>query len=191
MDVIQKIATELSVSIKQVTAAVGLLDEGATVPFIARYRKEITGSLDDQQLRVLDERLTYLRELNSRRETILESISTQNKLTPELEEAINQAETKTLLEDLYLPYKPKRRTKAHIAREAGLEPLADAILDNRNAIPEQLASEYLNPEQNIDDVIAALDGAKQIIMERISEDATLLNDLRERIWNQGIMHSIV
>jgi uncharacterized protein len=191
MDVTQRIADELSVNIKQVSAAIKLLDEGATVPFISRYRKEVTGGLDDQQLRVLEERLVYLRELNSRRDTILESISSQGKLTPELEKSIHQVETKTLLEDLYLPYKPKRRTKAQIAREAGLEPLADCIFEDRSIIPEQVAVEYINAECNIDDATAALDGAKQIIMERISEDATLLSELRERIWNQGIMHSLV
>ncbi|MCK5121634.1 MAG: RNA-binding transcriptional accessory protein, partial [Methylococcales bacterium] len=191
MDVIQHISKELAVNIKQVEAAVTLLDEGATVPFISRYRKEVTGGLDDQQLRILDERLSYLRELNSRRETILESIASQGKLTPALEKAIKQADTKTLLEDLYLPYKPKRRTKAQIAKEAGLEPLADAIIQNRNLIPENVATDYLNPEQNINDATAALDGAKQIIMERISEDAELLSELRERIWNKGVMHSVV
>ena len=191
MDVIQHIAEELAVNIKQVAAAVNLLDEGATVPFIARYRKEVTGGLDDIQLRTLDERLIYLRELNSRRETILESISSQDKLTPELEKAINLADTKTLLEDLYLPYKPKRRTKAQIAREAGLEPLADTIFENRSIIPEQIANEYINPDKGINDATTALDGAKQIIMERISEDAELLNELRERIWNKGIISSSI
>ncbi len=189
MDVIQKIAEELVVSIKQVTTAVELLDEGATVPFISRYRKEITGGLDDQQLRVLEERLIYLRELNSRRETILESISSQGKLTVELEASINLAETKTLLEDLYLPYKPRRRTKAQIAREAGLGPLADTIFDDRSVVPEEIAKDYFNADKGINDVTSALEGAKQIIMERISEDATLLSDLRERIWNKGIMYS--
>ncbi len=191
MDVIQKIAEELVASIKQVNAAVELLDGGATVPFISRYRKEVTGGLDDQQLRVLEERLIYLRELNSRRKTILESISSQGKLTTELDALINQAETKTLLEDLYLPYKPKRRTKAQIAREAGLEPLADSILEDRSVIPENIAKSYFNADKDINDVTSALEGAKQIIMERISEDATLLSDLRERIWNKGIMHSSV
>ncbi len=191
MDVIQRIAEELTVHIKQVTAAVTLLDEGATVPFISRYRKEATGGLDDQQLRILDERLIYLRELNSRRKSILESISSQGKLTPELEKAIKQATTKTLLEDLYLPYKPKRRTKAQIAREAGLEPLADAILEDRSIVPEHIACDYINADKGINDIAAALDGAKQIIMERISEDAVLLTDLRERIWNNGIMHAMV
>jgi uncharacterized protein len=189
MDVIQKIAGELAVHQKQVTAAVSLLDEGATVPFIARYRKEVTGGLDDIQLRLLEERLIYLRELNSRRDTILESITTQDKLTPALEQAIIEADTKTRLEDLYLPYKPKRRTKAQIAREAGLEPLADNILDDRNCIPEQLAASYINADKAIDDATAALNGARQIIMERISEDAELLSTLRERTWQKGIIQS--
>ncbi|MCF6250499.1 MAG: RNA-binding transcriptional accessory protein [Methylococcaceae bacterium] len=191
MDVIQRIANELTINIKQVTAAVTLLDEGATVPFISRYRKEATGGLDDQQLRILDERLIYLRELNSRRASILESISSQGKLTAELEKAIKQADTKTLLEDLYLPYKPKRRTKAQIAREAGLEPLADAILEDRNIVPEHIACDYTNTDKDIHDIATALDGAKQIIMERISEDAVLLTELRERIWNNGIIHAVV
>ncbi len=191
MDVIQRIAEELAVNIKQVAAAITLLDQGASVPFISRYRKELTGGLDDQQLRILDERLHYLRELNSRRDTILESIASQNKLTPALEQTIKQADSKTLLEDLYLPYKPKRRTKAQIAKEAGLEALADAIVADRSLIPENLATNYVNPEQGINDVSAALDGAKQIIMEGIAEDAELLSELREHIWNKGIMHSVV
>lgn len=191
MDVIKRIAEELVVNIKQVAAAVALLDEGATVPFIARYRKEVTGGLDDVQLRALDERLIYLRELNSRRETILESISSQGKLTPELEKSIILADTKTLLEDLYLPYKPKRRTKAQIAREAGLEPLAELILNNREVLPEQVASDFINTDKQINDSHAALEGAKQIIMELISEDAELLSQLRERIWNNGIIYSAV
>ncbi|MGG7056054.1 Tex family protein [Nitrosomonas sp. ANs5] len=191
MDIIQRIAEELAVNPRQVTAAISLLDEGATVPFIARYRKEVTGGLDDSQLRILDERLAYLRELNSRRETILESIASQGKLTPELEQAIHAADTKTLLEDLYLPYKPKRRTKAQIAREAGLEPLADAILADRNLVPETVAAGYLKPDQGVPDVAAALEGARQIIMERISEDAELLAELRERIWQKGVLHASV
>lgn len=191
MDVIQKIADELAVTQHQVKAAVTLLDEGATVPFIARYRKEVTGGLDDIQLRLLDERLIYLRELNTRRDTILESIASQDKLTPALELAIKEADTKTRLEDLYLPYKPKRRTKAQIAREAGLEPLADAILDDRNGNPEQLATHYINADNNINDANAALEGARQIIMERISEDAELVSTLRERIWQKGIIHATV
>lgn len=191
MDVIQRIAEELSVKPQQVAAAAGLLDEGATVPFIARYRKEVTGGLDDTQLRHLEERLIYLRELNDRRASILDTIRSQGKLTAELEQAILDADTKTLLEDLYLPYKPKRRTKAQIAREAGLEPLADAILDNRDLIPEQAAAAYIDADKGVADVAAALDGARQIIMERISEDAELLTELRERIWNKGILHASV
>ncbi len=191
MDVIQRIAEELSVKSQQVAATVALLDEGATVPFIARYRKEVTGGLDDSQLRVLEERLIYLRELNDRRETILETIRSQGKLTPELEKDISEADTKTLLEDLYLPYKPKRRTKAQIAREAGLEPLADALLENRDLIPEQAAGAFVDADKGVADVAAALDGARQIIMERISENADLLAELRERIWQNGILYSTV
>ncbi|MCX7101124.1 MAG: RNA-binding transcriptional accessory protein, partial [Methylobacter sp.] len=191
MDVLHRIAQELAVNIKQVSAAVELLDEGATVPFISRYRKEVTGGLDDTQLRLLEERLGYLRELNARRKTILDSINSQGKLTPELEKAILDADTKTLLEDLYLPFKPKRRTKAQIAREAGLEPLADALLADRSLIPEQVATAYINAEKGVPDIAAALDGARQIIMERISEDAELLAELRERIWQKGIVHATV
>jgi uncharacterized protein len=191
MDIFKIIADELTASTHQVSAAVKLLDEGATVPFIARYRKEVTGGLDDTQLRTLEQRLIYLRELNERREVILESIKSQGKLTADLEQAITQAGSKTLLEDLYLPYKPKRRTKAQIAREAGLEPLAKHILDDRNCIPVNVAQTYLNSEKGIDDTDAALDGARQIIMEQISEDAALLSDLREYIWQNGILHSTV
>lgn len=189
MDVIDRIAKELSVHHKQVSAAVLLLDEGATVPFIARYRKEITGGLDDTQLRMLEERLAYLRELNERRKSILDSIQAQDKLTPELELAINAAETKTLLEDLYLPYKPKRRTKAQIAREAGLEPLADALLEDRSLIPEHIAAHYIDSDKGVADSAAALDGARQIIMERLSEQAELLAELRERVWQKGVIHA--
>ena len=191
MNVIQRIAEELSVTSQQVTAAVALLDQGATVPFIARYRKEATNGLDDTQLRTLEERLGYLRELNDRRKTILDSIASQDKLTPELEQAILAADSKTLLEDLYLPYKPKRRTKAQIAREAGLEPLADALMANRELMPEQAAEAYVNADKAVIDVAAALDGARQILMERISEDAELLAELRERVWRQGVLHSTV
>ncbi len=191
MDVIQKIAAQLAVAETQVNAAVTLLDAGATVPFIARYRKEVTGGLDDIQLRLLEERLIYLRELNTRRATILESIAAQKKLTPALEHAIKEAETKTRLEDLYLPYKPKRRTKAQIAREAGLEPLADTILNNRNCTPEQEATTYINADKSINDIHTALEGARQIIMERIAEDADLVSTLRERIWQKGIIHAVV
>ena len=192
MDIFQIIAGELAASTHQVSAAVKLLDDGATVPFIARYRKEATEGLDDTQLRTLEQRLIYLRELNERRKTILESIKSQGKLTTELEQAITQADSKTLLEDLYLPYKPKRRTKAQIAREAGLEPLANHILENRNCIPTEIAKTYLNSEKGIDNSDAALDGARQIIMEQISEeDAALLSELREYVWQTGILHSAV
>jgi uncharacterized protein len=191
MDVVQRIAQELSVNARQVQATVLLLDEGATVPFIARYRKEMTGGLDDTQLRLLEERLGYLRELNDRRDSILSSIRSQDKLTPDLEQAILAADTKTLLEDLYLPYKPKRRTKAQIAREAGLEPLADGILTDRGAIPEQLAKNYIDIEKGITTTAEALEGARQIIMERLSEDARLLAELREHIWQKGLIHATV
>ncbi len=179
---------ELAVHVNQINAAVALLDEGSTVPFIARYRKEVTGGLDDTQLRLLEERLSYLRELEARRIVILESIASQDKLTPELEAAIKSAETKTLLEDLYLPFKPKRRTKAQIAREAGLEPLTQDILNNRNLSPEELAAKYINAEKGVADVVAALEGARQIIMEDLSENAPLLAELREQVWQQGVMH---
>lgn len=188
MTINQLLAAELGVQITQINAAVTLLDEGATVPFIARYRKEVTGGLDDTQLRLLEERLGYLRELEARRAVILASISEQGKLTPELEAAINEAETKTLLEDLYLPFKPKRRTKAQIAREAGLEPLMQEILVNRDVSPEELAAKYVSEEKGIADIAAALEGARQIIMEDLSENAPLLADLREQIWQQGVMH---
>jgi uncharacterized protein len=191
MDVIQRIAEELSVRTEQVAAAVALLDVGATVPFISRYRKEATGGLDDTQLRNLEARLSYLRELNERRASILESIRAQGKLSPELEQSILAADTKTLLEDLYLPFKPKRRTKAQIAREAGLEPLADALLENRELIPEQAAAAYIDNDRGVADIAAALDGARQIIMERIAEAAELLSDFRERIWSKGILHAAV
>jgi len=191
MDVIARIAEELAVNPRQVSAAVKLLDEGATVPFIARYRKEVTGGLDDTQLRMLEERLGYLRELNERRASILASIRSQDKLTPELEQAINAAETKTLLEDLYLPFKPKRRTKAQIAREAGLEPLADGLLADRSLIPEQAAALYVDADKGVADVAAALEGARQILMERISEDAQLLSELRERVWHKGVIQATV
>ncbi|PCK09489.1 MAG: RNA-binding transcriptional accessory protein [Alteromonadaceae bacterium] len=173
-----RIAQELNVDVAKVNAAVDLLDGGATVPFISRYRKEVTGGLDDTQLRTLDERLHYLRELDDRRDTIIKSIAEQEKLTPALENQLRQAQTKTQLEDLYLPYKPKRRTKAQIAREAGLEPLAEMLLEDPNKNPEQEAELFFNPEHKIEDTKAALDGAKQIIMERFSEDAALLEKLR-------------
>jgi uncharacterized protein len=188
MSINKILAQELAVHVNQINAAVALLDEGSTVPFIARYRKEVTGGLDDTQLRLLEERLSYLRELEARRIVILESIASQDKLTPALEAAINAAETKTLLEDLYLPFKPKRRTKAQIAREAGLEPLTQDILQNRHISPEELAAKYVNAEKGVADVVAALEGARQIIMEDLSENAPLLAELREQVWQQGVMH---
>ncbi len=191
MDIILKIADELTVNPKQVAAAVALLDEGATVPFIARYRKEVTSGLDDTQLRQLEERLGYLRELNARREVILASIRSQEKLTDDLARSIAEADSKTLLEDLYLPYKPKRHTKAQMARAAGLEPLAQALLADRRLIPEQAALAFVDADKGVADAAAALDGARQIIMEHLAEDAALLADLREAVWRQGVMVSAV
>ncbi|OQW90770.1 MAG: RNA-binding transcriptional accessory protein [Beggiatoa sp. IS2] len=182
-----RIAQQLSVQDQQVQAAIALLDGGATVPFIARYRKEVTSGLDDTQLRTLEERLGYLRELEERREVILNSIREQEKLTPELEVAIQEADTKTRLEDLYLPYKPKRRTKAQIAREAGLEPLALELLQHPELNPEEVATTYLNSEKGIDEIKQALDGARQILMEKFSEDAELLGKLREFVWENATM----
>ena len=173
-----RIANELNVNETQVAASVALLDEGATVPFISRYRKEVTGGLDDTQMRNLQERLNYLRELEDRRKSILNSIEEQGKLTPQLILAINQAETKTRLEDLYLPFKVKRRTKGQIAIEAGLEPLADLLYGDPNEDPELAAGKYIGVAKGIADAKAALDGAKYILMERFSEDAELIGNLR-------------
>ncbi len=186
-----RIAQELGAQLQQVEAAVGLLDEGATVPFISRYRKEVTGGLDDTQLRNLEERLGYLRELEDRRSAILKSIEEQGKLTPELARSIALADTKTGLEDLYLPYKIKRRTKAQIAREAGLEPLALMLLEDPNKHPEQEAAAFLNAEHKIESVKDALDGAKQILMEMFSEDAALLEKLRNYQRSEGVVQAAV
>lgn len=186
-----RIAIELGVRPAQIMAAVQLIDEGATVPFIARYRKEATGGLDDTQLRNLEERLSYLRELEERRITILASIEEQGKLTPELKIDILQAETKQRLEDLYLPYKQKRRTKAQIAREAGIEPLAHALLDNPELSPEAEAEKYLNIDAGFADVKAVLDGARQILMEKFAEDAALLSQLRTYLTDHGMVKSTV
>src|SRR6202522_3274019 len=183
LGIIRRIAAELGVRDHQVTAAVELLDGGATVPFIARYRKEATGTLDDAQLRTLEERLRYLRELDERRDAILTEIGAQGKLTEELERQIRAADAKARLEDLYLPYKPKRRTKAQIARENGLEPLADLLLETPATDPREAAEAYLN--ENVADVTAALDGARAILVERFAEDADLIGTLRERVWAQG------
>ncbi len=179
----QRIADELAVRENQVTAAVTLLDGGSTVPFIARYRKEVTGGLDDAQLRTLEERLGYLRELEERRTSILDSVRDQGKLTDELAAAIMAAETKARLEDIYLPYKPKRRTKAQIAREAGLEPLADALLGDPSLDPHATAANYVN--DSVADPAAALDGARSILVERFAEDADLIGELRETMWTRG------
>ncbi|MEJ2043986.1 MAG: Tex family protein [Reinekea sp.] len=187
----QKIASELQVQDRQVLAAVALLDEGATVPFISRYRKEVTGGLDDGQLRTLEDRLRYLRELEERRTSILSSIEEQGKLTDELKRAINASETKTELEDLYLPYKKKRRTKGQIAIEAGLEPLADALLKDPLIDPEAMAADFFNTEAGITDTKSALDGARYILMERFAEDAQLLGRLREFLWQNGQMQARV
>ncbi|MCL1887048.1 MAG: RNA-binding transcriptional accessory protein [Betaproteobacteria bacterium] len=195
----QSIADTMAVSITQVKAAVSLLDEGATVPFIARYRKEVTGGLDDSQLRLLEERLHYLRELNERRDTVLRSIEEQGKMTPELKMAIETATDKTTLEDLYLPYRKKRRTKAQMALEAGLLPLADALLSNPMLEPEVEAKQYILPafiaetgeNPGVPDVAAALEGARQILMERFSEDAALLQKLRTFLHEHGVLESRV
>jgi protein Tex len=187
MSIAQRIADELKVRVKQVESAIALLDEGATVPFIARYRKEVTDGLDDTQLRDLDERLAYLRELEERRGTVLKSIDEQGKLTPELKAALLAADSKTRLEDLYLPYKPKRRTKAQIAREAGLEPLALALLEDPSLDPQAAAAGYIDGEKGVADTTAALDGAKQILMERFAEDAELVGLLREYLWEHGTL----
>ncbi|MGL4757201.1 MAG: Tex family protein [Aeromonadaceae bacterium] len=176
------IAQELQARIEQVDSAIRLLDDGATVPFIARYRKEVTGGLDDTQLRMLEQRLGYLRELEDRRQSILSSIEEQGKLSPALRADILAADTKTRLEDLYLPFKPKRRTKGQIAIEAGLEPLADTLLANPLLDPESEAQAFLNPEQNVPDIKTALDGARYILMERFAEDAALLEKVRSYLW---------
>lgn len=186
-----QIATELGVKAWQVKAAVELLDGGSTVPFIARYRKEATGTLDDTQLRELDERLRYLRELEDRRRTVLDSVAAQGQLTFELQKAILAADTKSRLEDIYLPFKSKRRTKAQIAREAGLEPLAETLLKRPELNPEREAAKYLNTEHAVDDAAAALAGARAILVERAAQDPDLAATLRERLWTQGRMVSRV
>ena len=187
----QRIAQELSVRVTQVDAAIALLDDKATVPFIARYRKEATGGLDDTQLRTLEERLTYLRELEDRRAAVLKSIEEQGKLTSELARSINEADTKARLEDLYLPFKPKRRTKAQIAREAGLEPLALRLLQNPTLVPEVEAAGFVDPEKGVADAAAALEGARWILMETLTEDAELVGGLRQLLWDRGEWKSAV
>lgn len=191
LKIVQRIADELSVQPRQVAAAVQLLDEGSTVPFIARYRKEVTGNLDDTQLRQLEERLLYLRELEERRATIIASIAEQGKLTDELRAAIDAADSKQTLEDLYLPYKPKRRTRAQIAREAGLEPLAQALLANPLLDPQAEAAAYVNTDRGVADVKAALDGARDILSEQFGETAELLGKLRDYLFERGVVSSAV
>lgn len=187
----QLIAQELNVKALQVQAAIELLDDGATVPFVARYRKEVTGGLDDTQLRLLEQRLHYLREMEERRQTILNSIREQGKLTPELEKSILEADSKTRLEDLYLPYKPKRRTKGQIAIEAGIEPLADALFADPALVPDEQASAYINEELGFADSKSVLEGAKYILMERFAEDADLLEKVRELLLNMSYLKSAV
>ena len=191
MDIEQVLADELKLRKQQVTSVIQLLDEGATVPFIARYRKEVTGGVDDTQLRTLVERLEYLRELEARRTLIIKTIDEQGRLTADLEERILAATDKTTLEDLYLPYKPKRRTKAQIAREAGLEPLTLALLQNPQLDPDAAAFSYIDVEKNIADAQAALAGAREILMEKFSEEADLLGELRQYFWQHGVFSSHV
>lgn len=191
MNIIEKIAKNLSLKTHQVQAAITLLDEGATVPFIARYRKEVTQNLSDTHLRDIEEQLTYLRELEERRAVVLNSIAEQQKLTPELEKAIFEADNKARLEDLYLPFKPKRRTKAQIAREAGLEPLAMALWQQPEQNPAELALGFINQEYNVNTADVALEGARQILMETWAENAELTNLLREYLWENGIIKSEV
>src|SRR5712672_2197449 len=187
----RQIAEELGVREQQISATVELLDGGATVPFVARYRKEITGGLDDVQLRTLEERLTYLRELEERRVAILNSVREQGKLDAALEAAILAADSKGRLEDIYLPFKPKRRTKAEIAKEAGLEPLADFLLTQPENDPQAVAAPFINADKQVDDAVAALDGARAILVERFAEDADLIGALREQMWSNGLMASTV
>lgn len=191
MNIHSKIAEELGVREQQVSASVALLDEGATVPFISRYRKEVTGGLDDLQLRDLELRLRYLRELQDRKQAIITSIAEQDKLTPQLEAKINAAQTKSLIEDFYLPFKPKRRTKAMIAIEAGIEPLADQLLADPALDPEATANGFINSEAGFADARAVLDGAKQILMERFAENAELTGQLRSYLWEEGVLQSRV
>jgi len=192
--IFQQIASELKVRVEQVSTTVALLDGGATVPFVARYRKEATGGLDDVQLRELEYRLGYLRELESRREAVLKSIDEQGKLTPELRAAIEAVPTKQELEDLYLPYKPKRRTKGQIARENGIDPLASLLFAEPDRVPADEAASYVKPAKGEDGsdfttVQAVLDGVRDILSERWAEDAALVQDLREWLWQEGLLRS--
>ena len=190
-NIYRQIAEELGVREQQVEATVGLLDGGATVPFVARYRKEVTGALDDAQLRTLEERLNYLRELEERRTAILNSVREQGKLDASLEAAILAADSKGRLEDIYLPFKPKRRTKAEIAKEAGLEPLADLLLGQPENDPQTVAAPFVDVDKEVADVAAALDGARAILVERFAEDGDLIGALREQMWSNGLIASNV
>jgi uncharacterized protein len=187
----RQIAEELGIREQQVEATVALLAGGATVPFVARYRKEATGGLDDAQLRTLETRLTYLRELEDRRSAVLNSIREQGKLDAALEAAILAADSKSRLEDIYLPFKPKRRTKAEIAREAGLEPLAEQLLTHPENDPQVAAAAFVNADKQVADVAAALEGARAILVERFAEDADLIGALREQMWSNGVLASTV
>src|SRR5690625_591275 len=189
--IVQQIAQELNIASKHAQATISLLDEGATVPFIARYRKELTGGLSDEQLRDLEQRLEYLRDLEDRRKTIIDSIQEHNKLTNEVFESLLAAETKHRLEDLYAPYRPKRRTRAQIAREAGLEPLADTLLADPSADPEQVATKYIGTESPYDNVKGVLDGARDILAERFAEDADLRSHIRDFLWRNGWLYAEV
>ena len=190
-NIYRQIAEELGVREQQVEATVALLDGGATVPFVARYRKEATGALDDAQLRTLEERLNYLRELEERRIAILDSVREQGKLDAALEAAIMAADSKGRLEDIYLPFKPKRRTKAEIAREAGLEPLAELLLTQPQNDPKTVAKRFVDAGKQVASAAAALDGAREILVERFGEDADLIGSLREQMWSNGLMVSAV
>ncbi|MBC7919365.1 MAG: RNA-binding transcriptional accessory protein, partial [Rhodoferax sp.] len=197
--IIAQIAQEIQVRSNQVEAAVQLLDEGATVPFIARYRKEVTGGLDDIQLRELETRLSYLRELRDRKEAVCKAIDEQGKLTPALTAAIHHAATKQEVEDIYLPFKLKRRTKGQLAKEAGLEPLADALFANPSLVPAEAAEAYLKPpltaeqiadkQPDFSTVFAVLDGVRDLLSERWAEDPVLVQDLRVWLWNEGLLQS--
>src|SRR5690606_11500712 len=187
----QTIADEIGAQAAQAKAAIALLDEGASVPFIARYRKEVTGGLDDTQLRNLEVRLTYLRELEDRRATVLARIQEQGKLSDELRGEILAADTKSRLEDLYLPYKPKRRTRAQIAREAGLEPLADGLLSDPSLDPQVFAAGFVDADKGVADIKAALEGARAILLERWGEDAALVGELRQWLADTGVIRARV
>lgn len=191
MQLYQLVANRTQISLNQVSATLKLFNEGATVPFVARYRKEVTGGLDDTQLRQLDEQHRYCLELFERRETILNSIESQGKLTPELKKRLNETDSKTRLEDLYLPYKPKRRTKAQMAKEAGLEPLAETLMQDLNCDPQQVATNYVDEKKSVADVSAALDGARAICMEMFAENADLLEQLRACYWQHAVIASKV